>query len=347
MERSPYLGSEWQEALRGALARNGSIPVYGSKAVEAHLQILVSARYVTFRPAIFREFSIRPMPQVVALANRGRTGLEPGAAGGDAARRERSTPGRACAARRCLEPSAWPVPTAARGAHHCRVESACSRISYARGGDRRRTWCIDALAVAQRRRRPSPAIPLSSGCALRRAARSGCAAVQRGHGQLLPCGGGPAGRPRSDHALVLLRAISRGATRAVLLQRRQLDDALPGAFYCAASVNSAADLTLHFVGEFFGAAAARQVEGQFSPEIRRPLRAHRASVRRRCRCAPGRSDPHGAGLAARQPRRQAARAGARGALRAGHPHLQPALPRRRRARRRSRSCATARLEPRA
>lgn len=56
----------------------------------------------------------------------------------------------------------------------------------------------------------------------------------------------------------------------VRLQRHKLVTRT-GGFYCAASVNSAADLTLHFVGEFFGAAAAHQVEGQFSPEIRRPL----------------------------------------------------------------------------
>lgn len=57
---------------------------------------------------------------------------------------------------------------------------------------------------------------------------------------------------------------------SVRLQRRQLVTRA-GAFYCAASVNSAADLTVHFIGEFFGAAAAHRVEGQFSPEIRRPL----------------------------------------------------------------------------
>lgn len=56
----------------------------------------------------------------------------------------------------------------------------------------------------------------------------------------------------------------------VLLQRRRLVTRA-GAFYCAASVNSAADLTLHFISEFYGTAAARQVESQFSPEIRRPL----------------------------------------------------------------------------
>lgn len=47
-----------------------------------------------------------------------------------------------------------------------------------------------------------------------------------------------------------------------------------GRFYCAGSVNSVADLMVHFIHGFFGVAAARQVEGQFSPEIRRPFQAH-------------------------------------------------------------------------
>ena len=44
--------------------------------------------------------------------------------------------------------------------------------------------------------------------------------------------------------------------------------------YCAGSVNSIADLTVHLVGQFYGQALARQVEGQFSPEIRRPFEDH-------------------------------------------------------------------------
>ncbi len=44
--------------------------------------------------------------------------------------------------------------------------------------------------------------------------------------------------------------------------------------YCAGSVNSGADLMIHLVEEWFGQRIARQVENQFSPEIRRPFRAH-------------------------------------------------------------------------
>jgi transcriptional regulator GlxA family with amidase domain len=44
--------------------------------------------------------------------------------------------------------------------------------------------------------------------------------------------------------------------------------------YCAGSVNSGADLMIHLVEEWFGPRIARQIESQFSPEIRRPFRAH-------------------------------------------------------------------------
>jgi transcriptional regulator GlxA family with amidase domain len=44
--------------------------------------------------------------------------------------------------------------------------------------------------------------------------------------------------------------------------------------YCAGSVNSIADLMIHVVEEWFGPRIARAVESQFSPEIRRPFRAH-------------------------------------------------------------------------
>lgn len=44
--------------------------------------------------------------------------------------------------------------------------------------------------------------------------------------------------------------------------------------YCAGSVNSVADLMIHLVEGWFGQRIARQIESQFSPEIRRPFRAH-------------------------------------------------------------------------
>lgn len=44
--------------------------------------------------------------------------------------------------------------------------------------------------------------------------------------------------------------------------------------YCAGSVNSIADLLIHIVEEWYGPVIARHVQNQFSPEIRRPFRAH-------------------------------------------------------------------------
>ena len=44
--------------------------------------------------------------------------------------------------------------------------------------------------------------------------------------------------------------------------------------YCAGSVNAGADLMIHLVEEWFGPRIARAIESQFSPEIRRPFRAH-------------------------------------------------------------------------
>ena len=60
---------------------------------------------------------------------------------------------------------------------------------------------------------------------------------------------------------------------AVQLKRRHLITQ-SGHLYCAGSVNSGADLMIHLVEEWFGQRIARQVENQFSPEIRRPFRAH-------------------------------------------------------------------------
>lgn len=47
-----------------------------------------------------------------------------------------------------------------------------------------------------------------------------------------------------------------------------------GNIYCAGSVNSVADLMVHIVERFYGQDIARMVEGQFSPEIRRPFASH-------------------------------------------------------------------------
>ncbi len=64
---------------------------------------------------------------------------------------------------------------------------------------------------------------------------------------------------------------------SVQLKRQHL---ITGAanIYCAGSVNSVADLTIHFIERFYGADLARYVEAQFSPEIRRPFAIHAFSA---------------------------------------------------------------------
>ena len=47
-----------------------------------------------------------------------------------------------------------------------------------------------------------------------------------------------------------------------------------GKLYCTGSVNSCADLMIHIAELWFGQRLARAIENQFSPEIRRPFRAH-------------------------------------------------------------------------
>ncbi len=56
----------------------------------------------------------------------------------------------------------------------------------------------------------------------------------------------------------------------VNLQRKHLLTQ-SGRIYCAASVNSAADMMIHWLGLVFGKELAQQVEQQFSPEVRNPF----------------------------------------------------------------------------
>jgi len=75
----------------------------------------------------------------------------------------------------------------------------------------------------------------------------------------------------------------------VNLRRRHLITEA-GHLFCAGSVNSVADLTIHFIGKFYGPQIARKVEAQFSPEIRRPFEMHAYSL--------GHGDVHGDELVA-------------------------------------------------
>jgi len=79
------------------------------------------------------------------------------------------------------------------------------------------------------------------------------------------------GRPATTHWYYLedFRRRYPGA----LLQERHLMTRADN-LYCAGSVNSVADLSVHFIGLLLGAAIARYVERHFSPEIRRPFESH-------------------------------------------------------------------------
>lgn len=74
------------------------------------------------------------------------------------------------------------------------------------------------------------------------------------------------GRPATTH-WYYLDAFAERYPR-VRLQRRHLITQA-GQIYCAGSINSAADLMVHLIGQLFDPHTARQVEAQFSPEIRR------------------------------------------------------------------------------
>lgn len=59
----------------------------------------------------------------------------------------------------------------------------------------------------------------------------------------------------------------------VNLQRRYLLTQSRGV-YCAASVNSGADMVIHFISQLYGRDLALQIEQQFSPEVRNPFNKH-------------------------------------------------------------------------
>jgi transcriptional regulator GlxA family with amidase domain len=65
----------------------------------------------------------------------------------------------------------------------------------------------------------------------------------------------------------------------IQLKRHHLITEADG-IYCAGSVNSVADLSVHFIDMFFGSRIARGVETQFSPEIRRPFESHAFNAER-------------------------------------------------------------------
>lgn len=108
--------------------------------------------------------------------------------------------------------------------------------------------------------------------ALTRLAAAGAAICSVGTGSYFAAAAGLLdGRPATTH-WSFFADFARRFPRVELRRRHLITRS--GPFFCAGSINSAADLMIHFIGELFDADAARQVESQFSPEIRRPFAAH-------------------------------------------------------------------------
>lgn len=83
------------------------------------------------------------------------------------------------------------------------------------------------------------------------------------------------GRPATTHWFYFDQFEQRYP--AVQLKRQHLITG-DANLYCAGSVNSVADLTIHFIERFYGEDLAHYVEAQFSPEIRRPFAIHAFSA---------------------------------------------------------------------
>ena len=79
------------------------------------------------------------------------------------------------------------------------------------------------------------------------------------------------GKPATTHWR-FIESFSRRYPKVQLKPRHLITQA--GNLYCAGSVNSVADLTGYFIERFYGPRVARQVDAQFSPEIRRSYRQH-------------------------------------------------------------------------
>lgn len=79
------------------------------------------------------------------------------------------------------------------------------------------------------------------------------------------------GRPATTHWFYLDEFARRYPQ--ITLKRHHLITEADGIF-CAGSVNSVADLTVHFIEMFYGQRIARGTEAQFSPEIRRPFESN-------------------------------------------------------------------------
>ncbi|QQD21648.1 helix-turn-helix domain-containing protein [Oceanospirillaceae bacterium ASx5O] len=129
----------------------------------------------------------------------------------------------------------------------------------------------DLIVVPALWRNPRRQLPALAGTVdwLARQYRAGASIIAVGTGVCLLAESGILdGKPATTH-WHYLDAFARDYPRVQLQRQHLLTQA--GRIYCAASVNSGADLMVHFLGLQYGRELALKVEQQFSPEVRNPF----------------------------------------------------------------------------
>ncbi len=126
---------------------------------------------------------------------------------------------------------------------------------------------VDLLYVPPPWRKPAAALPAACAALVRLAAEGTLLCAVSTGTYLLAQAGLLDGRPATTH-WSRLDDFARRYPRVELKRHHLITRS--GNLYCAGSLNATADLTAHLVERFYGTAIARQVEAQFSPEIRRP-----------------------------------------------------------------------------
>lgn len=101
---------------------------------------------------------------------------------------------------------------------------------------------------------------------LRERHASGSTIMAIGTGVWLPAAAGLLSRQAATTHWHALDAFEQDFPEVTLTRDHLLTQA--GSIYCAASINSGADLMIHLIGLFFDAATSNYVEQQFSPEVR-------------------------------------------------------------------------------
>ena len=129
----------------------------------------------------------------------------------------------------------------------------------------------DLIVVPALWRNPRPQLRVLAGTIdwLARQYRAGASIIAVGTGVCLLAEAGILdGKPATTHWRYLDQ-FARDFPRVQWQRQHLLTQA--GRLYCAASVNSGADLMVHFIGLQYGRELALQVEQQFSPEVRNPF----------------------------------------------------------------------------